>query len=338
MFLMLIFNTMLGTGLGGIEQAFVDYTIALQFYGNDVISIIHPKSKIKAILDERNLPYITVDNLGMYDYICVLKLRRLLKKYKPDYVITHGVRPMSLFGKAGARIAAVAHNYSIKRLMGASLVLTITKDLHDKFIAAGRSPDNTFIVPNMIEGDPMPTRDFRDPVMIGTMGRFVKKKGFDDYITALRILKDRGYNFRARLGGDGEESSSLREMAKSLDGWLEFSGWVKNKREFFSEIDIFCLSSKQEAFGIVLLEAFVTATPVVSTNCEGPIEVVTDGYDAIFAEKNNPKDLANKLEILIKDPKKARQLAENGIETVSKYNIFNIGAKVDTILKSKLLN
>ena len=43
----------------------------------------------------------------------------------------------------------------------------------------------------------------KNKIIIGALGRMVEKKGFYDYIDALKILKKKGFNFQAILAGDG---------------------------------------------------------------------------------------------------------------------------------------
>ena len=74
----------------------------------------------------------------------------------------------------------------------------------------------------------------------------------------------------------------VREL--DLEKEVEFVGWIKNKREFFDSIDIFCLPSKNEPFGIVLLEAMKYRKPIISTKADGPLEILRDEVDALMID------------------------------------------------------
>jgi len=101
-----------------------------------------------------------------------------------------------------------------------------------------------------------------------------------------------------------------------------FAGWIKDKEKFFAEIDIFCLSSIHEPFGIVLLEAMEYSKPIVSTNCEGPREILHHGVDALLAAVNSAEDLAEKLTYFVDNPEKAKNCAKEAYTKLClKYDI-----------------
>ena len=111
------------------------------------------------------------------------------------------------------------------------------------------------------------------------MGRFVAKKGFDVFIAALGRLRSQGVPFRAVLAGDGPERGGARTARGRTRPCrsIGLPGWVDDKRTFFAGVDVFCLPSHHEPFGIVLIEAMAQAMPIVSTDSEGPSEILHDG-------------------------------------------------------------
>ncbi len=340
-----IVNVMFGREFGGIEQSFMDYCTAIERNGAYITAIIHPDAKIKKQLQKlaeshKRMQIIEVSNRGQWDIFAVRNIRKVLQENKPDAVIAHGNRAITLMKKASKYICpvvGVAHNYNIKRLPKLDAVFTITQDLRGKVSGLGIDIEKVYHIPNMIEVGEMPKiNPFRKPPIIGTMGRMVKKKGFDIFIEAMVNLKKNDIDFKAIIGGVGEEQDNLKKLAneKGITDKVEFIGWVEDKAEFFREIDIFCLPSLHEPFGIVLLEAFVAAKPVVTSDTEGPTEIVTDGIDAVFVEKGNAKDMAYALADIIADEKNAAILAKNGYKTVKQlYDTAVIGKKIDSGLK-----
>lgn len=328
---MRIINAMFGKGLGGIEQAFLDYTRALEISGNKVIPVIQPGAKIEKLISGEA---IKIRNFGNWDFFAASKIRKLILSEKPDAIIAHGGRAAALFRKAAKNICpviGVAHNYSTARLMGMDGIFTITEDLRKKVIAEGMLEAKTFKIPNMIN---LPQHEpeksgFRNPPIIGSMGRFVGKKGFDVFLNALAILKNKGVAFKAKLGGDGEEKENLITLAKNLGitDEIEFIGWVGDKAKFFKSIDIFCLPSLHEPFGIVLLEALTNKTPTITTDSEGPSEIVSNEKDAFVVKKNDAEQLSNALEKMIKNQEVAKKLAENGYKTVKQNYSTEVVAK-----------
>src|SRR5262249_15023020 len=154
--------------------------------------------------------------------------------------------------------------------------------------------------------------------IIGTRGRFVAKKGFDVFITALARLRQSGVGFHAILAGDGPERGALERLAAELglSDVLRFPGWVTDKAAFFSGIDVFCLPSLHEPFGIVLIEAMAHARPIVAADSEGPMEILRDGDDAIIVPRGDPDRLAKALATLSADSDRAARLAAHAYQHV----------------------
>ncbi len=61
----------------------------------------------------------------------------------------------------------------------------------------------------------------------------------------------------------------------------------EERRDFYSAIDVFCLPSRSDSFGLVLLEAWANAKPVVVYRAGGPAELVRDGVDGFVVECND---------------------------------------------------
>ncbi len=84
---MKILNVMLTTGKGGLEQVFLDYNYAFKLKNIEVISIIHSKSGIKL---EEGENFYKVANFSKYDPFALFKLWQIIRKEKPDIILTHG--------------------------------------------------------------------------------------------------------------------------------------------------------------------------------------------------------------------------------------------------------
>ena len=338
-----IVNIMFAKSGGGIEQAFVDYCEGLHDRGHEVTAIVYPNAWAEAKLRARGITPLRLRNFSEYDPIAAFRLHRLIKKLSPDIIIAHANRAtgLALRARTGVKTVGVVQNYNTRRYHKTDAVFTTTYDLIQTLIAQGIPEPDIFHIPNMVKVSGLPHRpDRRSPPVIGTLGRFVKKKGFDTYINALAILKTRGIAFKAVLGGTGEEDAALRKLAeeKNLDNDLEFIGWVDSRKAFYTGIDIFCLPSLHEPFGIVLLEAFAHGAPIISSNSEGPKDIITPNYDAIIVEKGNAEQLADALERLIKDPSLCNSLAANGFAKVkTRYSLEVVAEKIEkavsTILK-----
>ena len=335
-----IVNLMFSRSSGGIEQAFLDYCQGLAARGHRITAIASPGAAVLPELARLGITTVTLKNLNMWDPIASWRLRRIMRRLAPDAAIGHGIRAYTLGHRAAHGICpmiGVTHNYSTRRLQSADAVFAITSQLRDRVIGQWVEAERVYFIPNMVQCVPLPARPPRRyPPVIGSMGRFVTKKGFEVYLDALSILHQRGVGFAAVLGGQGELDESLRAYStqKGLGDVLRFTGWVEDKDAFFAGIDIFCLPSLHEPFGIVLLEAFSHGVPVVSSDSEGPTDIIAPDVDALLVKKGDALALADALEKLLADPERAQIMAQNAYQKVmTKYDMKAVAAQIEEALQ-----
>jgi glycosyltransferase involved in cell wall biosynthesis len=142
--------------------------------------------------------------------------------------------------------------------------------------------------------------------------------------------------WRAVLGGSGELDCELRGLASELglSKRIHFAGWVADKADFFSSIDLFVLPSRDEPFGIVVIEAARYGIPIVATRCHGPLDIIDDGQDGLLVDIEDPKELAQQLYCLIMDPVSAQALAHNAYAKMAqRYSRQVVGRQLSSTLK-----
>jgi glycosyltransferase involved in cell wall biosynthesis len=333
---MKILNAMFSKKLGGIEQVFLDYNQALTIQNSEVLPIIHPKSDVKNKVQGR---YLEVKNVSKFDLLAVYRLKKIILIEQPNCIITHGNRATDLFRKTNTiiPIIPVCHNYKFKSLIGSYAIIAITNDLREKLIEAGQADNTIHVIPNMIHIDEDKSHRkfvFREIPVIGVMARFVKKKGIDTFIKSLYELKKRKIKCKAKIAGSGEEEKKLKKMTEDLGlkDEVEFIGWVENKYEYYNGIDIFCLPSNREPFGLVLLEAMSYCKPIVTTDTEGPSEIVDENH-AIIVRKEDYTAMSYAIERIIKNHELARNLGISGFKRVQNYSIFNVSRKLKSLVE-----
>lgn len=338
-----IANIMLGRGLGGLEQAFLDYDETLRYAGYTPCPIMaHGAQSLQRARSSGLEPHL-LKQYGAWDIFAARRLRTLLLKHKVEAVIAHGNRALVLAHRAvGGRIPiiTVSHNYNLQHAHKADAMLATTHDLAQHSVLAGLSNDKIFLLPNMVRlPDAAPRTHIHTPPVIGAMGRMVPKKGFDVFIRALSILRAYGVQYSAVLAGDGPEKPMLEALIKelNLEKEITLTGWVEFPPAFYQTIDMFCLPSQHEPFGIVVLEAGAYSLPIVSTATEGPREILADPSHGALVPINDPEAMAHTLAELCNQPEKALLLGKNARQLVAeKYDLPVVAKTLGAILRKIL--
>jgi glycosyltransferase involved in cell wall biosynthesis len=126
------------------------------------------------------------------------------------------------------------------------------------------------------------------------------------------------------IAGDGGMRPSLEHRAWELgvSDAVRFLGYISDETyiELLNACDIVCIPSRNEPFGIVLLEAWSAEKAVVATDIGGPSENITNFKDGIKVYLN-PWSIAWGINYIINDAKGVREMGKRGRETAER--IFN---------------
>ena len=155
----------------------------------------------------------------------------------------------------------------------------------------------------------IPKRIEKDEVVIGTIKTLEEKYGIQYLVKAFRLLKDRNpnINLKLRIGGRGSQEEYLKDLCKELniDNDVTFLGFVNSDevvKEFQNfDIAVFPSTLDSESFGVAAVEAESCGTPIVVSDVGGLMESTKPGVTSLVAKKANVEDLADKLDVLVKD-------------------------------------
>jgi glycosyltransferase involved in cell wall biosynthesis len=333
-------NLMLGWRRGGLERAGAHYHRALAARGDRVVTIGHRRGWLRTQIPTGD-QFMPLTPFTDYDPWAQWALRRIIGRFAPTVLVAHGNRAMRYVTRVPqVKRIGVFHNFQFKpfhaRLDGG---IAVSQAVFDE--AARRLPHIPFeIVPNLVEWAPVEPRPPRpprgQPVRLGALGRLHSDKALDVLLQALAEPRLHGRDWQLRLAGEGEDEPKLRQLAQRLKlvDRVTFAGWYDDPNRFFQEIDILCMPSRQESFGLVLIEALAQAVPVVTSDAPGPFEIAAAGRNALVAPVDDAPALAAAIETLIDDEPLALGLGKHGQECVrATYSFDVVAGRLDQALR-----
>ena len=135
--------------------------------------------------------------------------------------------------------------------------------------------------------------------LIISIGRLTRQKNLILLIRAFKKILIKYPNYHLLLLGEGEQKKLLTEETKKLkiQERISFLGYQKNVYKYLLNSDCFILTSLWEDPGFVILEAALSNTLIISSNCpNGPNEILSNGQNGFLFQNNNLSDLLNKFD------------------------------------------
>jgi glycosyltransferase involved in cell wall biosynthesis len=197
-------------------------------------------------------------------------------------------------------------------------------------------------IPNLVDTDFFtPSGRVRElqPFVFLSAGFFARLKGFDVLLGAFaKFLDKHEGEFFLRVAGRGKDEKLLKKYAADLgiNDRVSFIGHVSRERlrDEMQRSNVFVLPSRFESFGVVLIEALVTACPVIATRSGGPESIVNDknGYLVAIDDEDALADAMDRIYLNYEDfnPDTIRN------EAVEKYSAAFISEKYRTIIRETI--
>lgn len=311
-----------------------------QIDGNEIsLIVINDKieSSIVCRLDKRIRIYRCGRHVHSKNPLPLLKLNYFLLRIRPEIVHVHyGGIACFILGKW--KIVRTIHNTTndFNEYKYFKVCYAISKSVQEEWMQAGKE---TVLVENGIPCDSICCRRnglFCDGKLhfVQVSRLYIKQKGQDILLKALSIIKKKKLcenNFMMHFIGDGSSKDLLQDMAMSLDidDMVVFEGnkpreWVYEK---LCNYDLFIQPSRYEGFGLTVAEAMCARVPVLTSNIEGPLEIMTVnetdskkllGY--IF-ESENPEDLAQKIAQFVREGRNDELVELGRCHVIENYSI-----------------
>ncbi len=170
---------------------------------------------------------------------------------------------------------------------------------------------------------------------IGFLGKLNQNKGIEDLLSVYKEIQPRSnfkdLNIRLLVGGVGQEAY-VNKLKQSLEGMnVNFLGYVSDRKNFFSSLDLFVFPSYSEGLGLVLLEAMAHGVLSITRDVTPMNNIIKDGETGFLFKNNN--DLQDKISNIVKiDSTTATQLQNNASETIkNSYSIIQMYSRINKV-------
>lgn len=170
-------------------------------------------------------------------------------------------------------------------------------------------------------------------LFVGGLDRAHYFKGVDKLISAFSRIKNE--KFILKIAGEGELRAQYETLALELGikDRVKFLGKLSGHEliKAFQEAAVLVLPSinKNEAFGLVLIEAMACGTPVIASRLPGVRSVFNDQQEGYLIEPGDISDLQNKLELILNDEKQRESMSRAARKLVeTKYDLKLMETKI----------
>jgi len=232
------------------------------------------------------------------------------------------------------------HHPDLQQALGAALrnasaIVTLTEtDRRDWVELLGPDGPPVVAIPNAVPDIPLGPGDPAAHRIVAA-GRLVDQKGFDMLIEAFAAVTAGHPDWTLEIYGKGYRRERLEAwiVAAGLERVVHLRGATDRLGERMRDASTFVLSSRNEGFPIVLLEAMAAGLAVVSFDCPtGPSEILSDGSSGLLVPAEDVTALAAALDRVMDDEALRRRLAAAAPAAVRRYSTEAIGRRWDELL------
>lgn len=369
-----VLHVISGLAVGGAEMAL--YRLVLQFrdseYAHTVVALT-PGGGMYARFVDAGIHLIVLD-VRHSPASDLLRLYRLIRTLQPDIVQTW-LYHADFLGGLAARIAGnrrviwgirttdvdggCARTTSLVRHACASLsrwvphtivcVAEAARRSHclvgydaGRMIVVGNGFDLTMLTASTDQRSALRSRCglAADDIVVGTLGRFNLDKDHANFVQAAGKLADQHRHLRFLMVG-----RDLDPTNQELRGWIDATGHAdrfvllgerNDIAVCLAAMDIFCLSSRTEAFPNVVGEAMAMGLPCVATDVGDVATLVADA--GVIVPRANPDALARGVaELVARGPGYYRQLGQRARERIrASFNMTGVRERFESIYDSVL--
>jgi glycosyltransferase involved in cell wall biosynthesis len=336
------------SGRGGAELMLIRLINGMPDHHHTIISLMRCSYQLKQMVNNKNIVFVELNASGVISIsLSLFKLSALLigirgpvfawmyhacvitfiaslfnRKIKLFFNIRHSLdsfRTEKLSTKLALCLSAFFSRFVDAVIFCSKRSMT----QHGKF---GFSSNKSVLIPNGYE-IVFPCEKRPNPIpVVGMLGRFHPAKDYNNFFKTVSSARQQGFDFKVVLGGrnidtDNKELMDIIVRSKFPVNSVSLLGELSNTKKFYSQVDIFMLSSMTESFPNVLVEAMLNKIFVISTDV-GDSRLIIDN-DELIAPPQDSLSLASILEVALKKTDQERNIfgEDNRFNAIKKYDI-----------------
>ncbi len=278
---------------------------------------IHFPPSISPVLDRINPDFVIA---GEYNPAALLALRWCKRKHRKFIHLTEG----TLNSEQNLNpVQRASRKYICKNADGFIAASTRSKE---KLMTWGVPEQDIEVALLTVDINPYLSLPYMpESGRILYVGSLAERKGLDLLVQALPLIRQK---FELHIVGDHEceEKEQLKQMLKDkhLDHKVVWRGFLQGEELYkeYQEASVFVLPTREDCFGLVLVEALAAGVPIVASKyADGSYDVVKEGINGTIVDPFIPSALARGIESFLHNDTDRRAVSQ---ETVEQFKLSSV--------------
>ena len=357
--------------LGGLELYVINTIKAFQKYNVRSCLFVRKDSPLYEKAIEEKLPVNTIRKASRYlPLISAWRLSQAIRKAKYNVIHVHWSKDISLaiwtklFLGGNLRIVYTRqmelpgkkkdfyHNFIYRNI---DLLITITDRLRNQVLQNTVLPQDRVVRlyhgVDKLEGvNRQACQEFRsknsidkDAFIVGLVGRIEEYKGQHILVGAIEHLAKKDVNVHGVIMGGAMDEAYLCNLKQRVEAGaakdkITFLGFNPNPERIMACFDTLVLTTRQETFGLVLIEAMSAGIPVIGTNAGGVPEIIEDNISGLLFPADDARALADRIQNYINNPELRMRCINNALKEISeKFSRERHDSELVTLFKQKIV-
>lgn len=303
------------------------------------------KDELRVAIRNKDIPQVIKESWKSLKvlYYRKAKIVQEIKRTDADIIISTRFLYNTVLGKYKKKnIVTIAqeHNHHknnekyinriVKSIENIDYFMPVSQELTD-FYAKKAINSKCVYIPHSLEYMPEESSKLEEKTII-SVGRLSKEKGFIELVKVFALIAKKHGDWKLNIIGDGDDREAIETLITEL-GLSEkiiLHGYQKKEyiNKFFAKSSIYVMTSFEEAFGIVLIEAQSFGIPCVAfDSARGALEIIKDEENGFLVSDRDPEMMAEKIDLLIRNYEMRKQFGENARNNSLQYSVEEIKYK-----------